>query len=92
MKLSHLLIAAGLALLATPALAATSEPAPSAPAAPRYAFFEALLGPAPFTFEAPKAAPVDEAPAAQPAPAAVEPRPASPDLAWASAMRSFAER
>lgn len=61
-------------------------------AAPRHASVEALLDLAPPAVEAPKAVPVVEAPQAHPAPVVDEPRPASPDLSWASAMRAFAER
>jgi hypothetical protein len=53
---------------------------------------EALLSLGPPVVEAPKAPAAVEAPQAHPAPVAVEARVASPDLAWASAMRAFAAR
>lgn len=74
---------------AVPAFA--SSPNTVTVAAPRHASVEALLS-LPPAVEAPKAVPVVEAPQAHPAPVVDEPRPASPDLSWASAMRAFAER
>lgn len=91
MFLPRIFFFAGLALFSTvPAFADTIVVNPIV-AAPRFVSNEALLGLVPVV-EAPQATPAVEAPQAHIAPAVSEPRPASPDLFWASAVRAFAER
>lgn len=92
MILPRIFFFAGLALFSTvPAFADTNNFANPIVVAPRFVSNEALLGLVPVV-EAPQATPVVEAPQAHIAPAVSEPRPASPDLFWASAVRAFAER